>query len=302
MALVKSKILVTGASGFVGYNLCKILASRYQVYASYCSHMVSISRCTTLQIDITNIAELASIVKAINPVFIIHAAAISSPDTCAQDPRLARSVNVDGTKNVVAVAQRQGCRLLYISSDMVFDGHKGNYTEDDDPQPVNLYGETKLEGESLCRRSSADTVIVRITLQYGWGNGLTASFAEWLLNNLQAGQEVRLFADQFRTPTYVADTAAGLEIAALQAEPGSLYHLAPPDRIDRYSFGKIAAAAFSLPDSLLIRSSFSALTGSAARPGDVSLNGQRFCRRFNFKPRGVHEGLAAMAREQHRLP
>jgi len=113
-ALPKKRILVTGASGFVGYNLAAFLAKRYQVFASYHSHMVSISGCTTLHLDITDLAELASLVKAISPAFIINAAAISSPDACAQNPRLAQSVNVDGIKNMLAVARLQGCRLLHL--------------------------------------------------------------------------------------------------------------------------------------------------------------------------------------------
>jgi len=298
----KQRILVTGASGFVGYNLASFFAERYQVFASYHDNMTFIPGCTTLHIDITDLAEVASIVKAINPVFIINAAAIASPDACAQDPQLARLVNVDGVKHLLAVARIQGCRLVHLSTDMVFEAKKRNYSEDDAPRPINLYGKTKRAGERLCFRSSADAVVVRITLQYGWGNGKSKSFAEWLIDKARRTQEVPLFTDQFRTPTYVADTVAGLELAALHAEPGSLYHLAGPDRVDRYTFGMAAATAFGLDVRLLKRACIPDVAAAARRPRDISLNARRFSKRFNFKPQGIHDGLAAMARGQKSTP
>ena len=131
---------------------------------------------------------------------------------------------------------------MYISTDMVFYGDSGNYSENDPPRPINYYGNTKLAAERLCIENADDAVVIRITLQYGWGHDYSGSFCNWLNKSLEAGKEVHLYTDQFRSPTYVCDTAKGLEIAALRAPAGSLFHLAAPERVDRYSFGLVFAA------------------------------------------------------------
>ena len=135
----------------------------------------------------------------------------------------------------IDAAKKYGNRMVYVSTDMVFDGEKGNYSEYDTPQPVNLYGKSKFQGENICLQASVDSVIVRITLQYGWGNRVSVSFSDWIIEKLRVGKQANLFTDQYRTPTYIIDTINGLEIAALHAKPNTLYHLAAPEKTGRYS-------------------------------------------------------------------
>jgi len=186
---------------------------------------------------------------------------------------------------------------VYVSTDLVFDGERGNYSEIDMPSPVNYYGLTKQEGEKLCLQSGADALVVRITLQYGWGNGVHSSFSDWLRANLQSDKQASLFTDQFRTMTWVLDTARGLEIAALNGTVKEIYHLTSPERVSRYEFGRLFASVFNFPQSLLKKSLMEEVPAVARRPKDVSLNGEKFLRQFNYQPRGVRDGLKAMAGE-----
>jgi len=293
----KKRFLITGGSGFVGWNLCNLLKSRHEVYASFCEHPFQIEGCRFLQIDLTRKSPVLEAIGRCKPEIIIHAAAISSPDACEQQKERAWEVNVTGTQNILDAALLLGCRVVYVSTDMVFDGERGNYTEIDTPAPVNYYGLTKQEGEKLCLQSRADALVVRITLQYGRGNGVHSSSSDWLMSNLQSGKHVSLFPDQFRTMTWVLDTAQGLEIAALCGTAGEIYHLTSPERVSRYEFGRLFASVFNFPQSLLKQSLMEEVPAAARRPKDVSLNGEKFLRQFNYQPRRVQDGLKAMAEE-----
>jgi len=291
------RFLITGGSGFVGWNLCNFLKSRHEVYASFCEHPFQIEGCRFLQIDLTRKTQVLEAIGSCKPEIIIHAAAISSPDACEQQKERAWNVNVTGTHIILDAAVPLGCRVVYVSTDMVFDGERGNYSETDLPAPVNYYGLTKQEGEKLCLQSGADVIVVRITLQYGWGNGVHPSFSDWLMKNLQSGKQINLFTDQYRTMTCGLDTARGLEIAALCGTAGEIYHLTSPERVSRYEFGRLFASVFNLPQSLLKKSLMEEVPTAARRPKDVSLNGEKFLRQFNYQPRSIRDGLKAMAEE-----
>jgi len=295
MAGTKKCVVITGASGFLGYNLCAFMQGRWNVYGTYLSHPFSVSGCTAVPLDITRGDAVQNAVDRIRPSVIIHAAAISSPDDCEKNPASAQAVNVDGTANILEAARKCSCRVIYISTDMVFDGKKGGYSESDTPNPINFYGATKRAAEMLCGRSSAVCTVVRITLQYGRGNSAHASFTDRLITQLRQGHRVRLFTDQFRSPSFVMDTLRGLESAACRMPPDRLYHLSGPEKIDRYSFGMILASVFHFPDGLLRKAVMDDVALQAPRPRDVSLNGERFCKQFAFKPVSIHEGLKAMA-------
>jgi dTDP-4-dehydrorhamnose reductase len=254
--------------------------------------------CCPVGLDITDRLKARDAVRRSAPEIIIHAAALSAPDFCEDNRELTSAVNIEGTLNMLDAAGECGCRLVYVSTDLVFDGERGNYTEQDPPAPVNYYGWSKREGEKLCLQHAADALVVRITLQYGWGNSAHSSFSDWLMNNLRAGRKASLFTDQYRTMTCVMDTARGLELAALHGSPREIYHLTGPERISRYGFGCAFADCFNLPRSLLQKALMADVSARAERPRDVSLNGEKFLRNFNYQPRGISAGIAAMAEEK----
>ena len=290
--------LVTGASGFVGSKLCCHLASHCTVVGTCCSHPVSLPDCRSIILDITDREQVHAALRAVRPTHIIHAAAISAPDICESRPQAAWDINCGGTQHIIDAANAIGCRLVFVSTDLVFDGRQGYYAETDQPNPLNQYARTKIDAEKLCLKTSINCLVVRITLQYGLSRGMGASCADGLIHRLSHGQESLLFTDQFRTPTYVMDTARGLELAALHGRPGELYHLAGPERIDRYGFAQKLASIFNLPEHLLRPCSMDDIPTRALRPRDASLCGKKFTGRFHFTPRGITEGLKTMAYEK----
>jgi len=294
-----NKILVTVASGFLGYNLCRFLQQRHEVYGTFFSHPLTLGGCRSIMLDITDRSQVFHAIAEVQPSCIIHTAALSLPDVCEREQSRAWNINVEGTRTIVAAAQKCGSRIVYISTDMVFDGTRGNYRETDVPKPVNFYGTTKLEGEQIVLSGSDNCIVIRITLQYGYGHAGAESFSDWLLKNLKASRPSPLFSDQYRTLTYVFDTAYGLELAALNTEHASVYHLTGPERIDRYAFGKRLVSIFNFPENLLVKSQMSDVPSFAPRPIDVSLIGEKFYQNFNFRPKAVLDGLKAMHNENN---
>ncbi len=289
--------LVTGASGFVGSRICRHLAPRCTVVGTYSSHPCCLPGCSSIALDITDRRQVHEAIQEVRPTHIIHGAAISAPDTCENNPQAAWDINCTGTQNIIDAASAIGCRVVFISTDLVFDGRHGNYTENDPTNPINLYAKTKVEAEKLCLKNSLHSIVVRITLQYGLSKGFGASFCDVLIRKLSQGQEVSLFTDQIRTPTYVADTACGLEHAALHGSPGQIYHLAGPERISRYDFAAKLATIFNLPAHLLKPCCMDKTSQIAPRARDASLCGKQFTKRFHFSPRGIIDGLTSMTYE-----
>ncbi len=291
--------LVTGASGFVGSRICRHLAQRCTVVGTYLSHPVSLPGCSSMALDITIRRQVHETIQAVRPTHIIHGAAVSAPDTCEKNPQAAWDINCTGTQNILDAASAIGSRVVFISTDLVFDGRLGNYAETDPANPINQYARTKVEAEKLCVKQSQHCMVVRITLQYGLSKGFGTSFCELLIRKLSQGQEVSLFTDQIRTPIYVADTACGLELAALHGRPGEIYHLAGPESISRYGFAARLASVFNLPVNLLKPCSMDAVTTSAPRPRDASLLITKFTESFHFTPRNITDGLTAMNHEKN---
>ncbi|MBN2108741.1 MAG: NAD(P)-dependent oxidoreductase [Deltaproteobacteria bacterium] len=289
--------LITGASGFVGSRICRHLAPRFTVVGAYRSHLFCLPGCSSIALDITDRRQVHEAIHAVRPTHIIHGAAMSAPDTCENKPQEAWDINCTGTQNMLEAASAIGSRFVFISTDLVFDGRLGNYTEADPVNPINQYARTKVEAEKLCLNQKENSLIVRITLQYGLSTGSGASFCDQLIDKLSLGQEISLFTDQIRTPTYVLDTACGLEHAALHGSPGDIFHLAGPETISRYGFAVKLASIFNLPVSLLKPCSMDDAATIARRPRDASLLITKFTESFQFTPRNIQQGLAAMYQE-----
>lgn len=285
---------ITGASGFVGSRLCRHLARRYGITGSYHTRQATLPGCAMVMLDIRDRKKVRAAIERARPTHIIHAAALSAPDICEKNPGQAWDINFGGTEFVLEAAAELQCRMVFISTDLVFDGIRGNYEETDIPKPLNIYARTKHKAEQLCLKSKIKCIVIRLTLQYGINFGYGASFSDWLLSQLRNKQPCPLFIDQYRTPTYVQDTARGLELGALHGTAGELYHLTGPEKVSRYAFAQKLAATFKLPERLLNPGMMDAAPCGAPRPRDVSLNGHKFARTFGFTPRTIQQALDHM--------
>jgi len=287
----KGNILITGASGQVGWHLCRYLPGKgYRVSGTFHSHKPDLPGVDLLECNLEDPQTLSSLCRR-DFTTVIHAAALTHADRCEQMPHLARRVNVDGTK-ALAELFRPDTRFIYISTDLVFDGSKGGYSETETIHPVNFYGQTKAEGE-LAALSRLGAVVVRLSLAYGPATPFSAGFSSVMKGLLDAGQPVKLFVDQYRTPIYVGDILRALERVIEQESRHRTYHLGGAERVSRWVFGCLYVDVFGYERASLQPVSADS-AGLVPRGKDCSLDCTRFATEFGFQPSGVLDGLRRM--------
>lgn len=268
---MQRKILITGASGFLGGYLLKFSPKEVIILAQYLKHPIQ-SKLNNVQlkkIDLTRFA--MNELLEFKPEVIIHIAAISSIDFCQVNSESARMINLEATKKLVDLANKVEARFIFTSTDSIFDGKKGNYSEKDIPNPINVYAETKYKSEQFISENLANAVIVRPALFYGIALNENASFTQIMLEKLKAGKSVNTFTDQYRTPLPVSQLARAIwELVELDF-CGPI-HIGGSQRISRYDMGKILCERFNLPSDLVVPVTSSQANQAAIRPRDCSLD------------------------------
>ncbi|MDD5555802.1 MAG: SDR family oxidoreductase [bacterium] len=290
------KILITGASGFFGWNLARRLRGGREVVGTFHRSPLRIEGVRMVHLDLAAPGEAERVVREAAPDCVLHAAAWIDVDRCERERETARLVNEEGTGRVAAAAAAAGARLVYFSTDMVFDGGRGMYAEEDEARPINRYGETKLAGERRAAGACPGAVILRLALMYGSGNPVHGSFLGWMLDRLERGEPVSLFTDQHRTPLFAGDACDAVGRILDRPDLRGVLHLAGPERVNRYEFGLRAAAVFGFPAGLIVPVRMADLPGLMARPKDNSMANRKASAALGIVFTGVDEGLAAVAR------
>jgi dTDP-4-dehydrorhamnose reductase len=287
------KILITGGSGFLGWHLTGRASQSHQVFASFFHHPVKFKKAESIPLDLRKRDDVLKTVSLCRPQAVIHTAALTDVDFCEENQELARKVNVDGTRYLAEAAEEAGARLVFCSSDMVFDGRKGFYKETDRVHPLNFYGRTKVQGEEIVREVCSDYLIARVSIIYGWGSPFYRSFADKLLEGFRAGKEAVLFKDQVRTPIHTDDLSeALLEIAGKDIK--GLLHLGGSERISRYDFGRRFAEKFDCDLKLVKEGSLSGHHLKAERPEDCSMDVTKAEAVLGRRFMNIDEGLNRM--------
>jgi dTDP-4-dehydrorhamnose reductase len=228
--MTKPRMLVTGGSGYLGGWVVRLARDGWDVTATYLAHAVDDPGVDWRQLDVRDEAAVASLVDEVRPRAIIHTAALNPGQGSDFD-----AVNVAGARHVARVSASVGARLIHLSSDVLFDGQKGNYVEEDPPSPITPYGRSKAQGEEAVRDSGAEAVVVRTSLIYGW-RPTVARAAQWMIDNLRVGKPVHLFTDEVRCPIWVESLAAAVVELAQSCYTGAL-HVAGAQPLSRYAFG-----------------------------------------------------------------
>lgn len=266
------RILITGGSGLLGGNLAFIAAARYEVHATYHRHPVAITDCQMHQLDLTDGRQITRLIESVDPQVVVHTAAMTNADECEKRKDTAWQINVVATKHLVRACQKAGGKLIYMSTDLIFDGRKGWYSEEDAPNPLSYYGQTKLEAERLLTRHDLNYCSIRSALMYGWNiRSGKLCHTEWMLEVLGAGQSVDLFADQYRSPVLVNNLCeAVLDIC--DKDLRGIYHIGSPQRVSRYDFGRALAQVYGFGEEHLNSITQDDADLSAPRPRDCSLD------------------------------
>jgi len=240
-----SRILITGAFGQLGTSLRNILSDQSILAAGRMIPLEEKDGCTAL--DITELNQVRETIALFQPDVIVHLAAMTDVDGCERDPELAFDVNVRGTENLL---DNFSGRFIYISTDYVFDGSNGPYTEKDEVNPISVYGRTKLYGEDLVQQSNANWVILRSNVVFSFQERTKASFMDWVVDSLKNRKSITVVDDQWNNPTWTVDLARIIS-RVMDHEIQGLYHYGGRDLLNRFAFAEMIAETFKLDRTLM---------------------------------------------------
>jgi dTDP-4-dehydrorhamnose reductase len=289
------KLLITGASGLVGARLSEAASHvGHEVIETYDQH--EIDKSNAFRVDIKNRKAMERIMKKTSPDATIHLASITDVDLCEREPELANSVNANATRILAEECLNTGSHFVYVSTDYVFDGRQGNYTEQDQPNPINTYGLSKLRGEEATHEASATFCVARTSVVYGWGRRSRPNFGSWTYSELKAGRPIRVVEAQYCSPTLNSQLAVMLlEVAEKQL--AGIIHLAGASRLSRYQFALEMADEFHLDKKLIIPTNAKSSSWVAERPLDSSLNVEKAQKLLSNKPVTIKDALRMFAQE-----
>ena len=256
---MKKKVLITGATGLLGSTVLRVLSDTGREVAP-------------LSADIRDADAVMSAAAAGTVSGVIHTAAKTDVAACEKDPAEAYAVNAEGTKNVVAAAQRAGARLLYISTASVFSGEKGDYKESDVPQPENVYNKSKVKGEEHVAAYEGGT-IMRLNLIGIHPDGSRGkNFLEWLFDSVRADKDMSLFDDVMINPLSNWTIARLISGIIATDTRGKIFHVASSDVRSKADIGEMVVARFPGYSGTLTRSSVDSIADGVRRPKQMWLN------------------------------
>jgi dTDP-4-dehydrorhamnose reductase len=285
---MKNKLLITGCSGFLAWNLCQIAREQWQVYGTYYSNVVEIPGVKVFKIDLRNFGETKQLFQDIRPDAVIHTAANSNPNFCQTHPEESYQINVAASLNLAGLCADYNTSCVFTSTDLVFNGLNPPYKETDPVSPVSYYGEQKVLAEVGMLEKYPKTAVCRMPLMFGIASPTSHSFIQPFIKSLREGKELNLFVDEFRTPARATTAAKGL-LLAWEKVNGYL-NLGGKERISRYDFGCLMAEVLELPKDLLKPCWQKDVKMAAPRPKDLYLDSSKA---FNlgYQPLSLREEL-----------
>jgi dTDP-4-dehydrorhamnose reductase len=293
-----SPLLITGAGGFLGWNLCLEAAKTHPVAALYRRNTPPVApRVIPVQADLTRPADIQAALDRLNPAGILHSAALASPAVCEADPEASHAVNVAASEHLARLCAERGIPLVYISTDLVFDGVHPPYAESDPASPVSTYGRHKALAEERVLAAWPEAVVCRVPLLFGFSGSAPGGFLSWMLPSLHGGKPLRLFTDEIRTPVDARTASLGL-LAALRWKAG-IYHLGGGTPISRWQIGQLLARMMAVESLAMVPLKIAEADDAASRPADVSLSCEK-ARKLGWRPPDLASTLARAVRRWQR--
>ena len=295
--LIKKRILITGANGMLGqrtiFNLA--LAKNYELLGVSLEDEAVFSNVDYKCVDLTNRDDFKQVVYNFCPDFIINTAAFTNVDLSETERETALKVNVKGVEYVAEAARVIDAHVIHISTDYVFDGKRGPYSEKSRTNPLGYYGRTKLASENVLNTSGVFNTIIRTNVLFGIADS-RPDFVRWVVSSLRAGKEIRIVTDQINNPTFIDDLVQAIS-KIIEFKKYGLYNIGGREFLSRYDFTIKIADYFQLDKSLIKKIVTEDLNQPAKRPLKSGLLTIKAESEFGFKPHSIEESLAIMKKE-----
>jgi dTDP-4-dehydrorhamnose reductase len=290
-------LLITGASGLLGLNLALVASSYggrpnagYQVTGLVHSHGLAGAPFAVRAVDLYRWDQVANVLDETRPEIVINCAAVTNLDAIESNPAPAWRLNAELPGWLAKECAQRKIRFVHISTDCVFDGLRGEYTEDDLPNPPNTYARSKLAGEAAVFEANPQAIVARVNF-YGWSISGQRSLAEWFLTNLVARRQIKGFTDIFFCPL-LANHLAGLLLEMVEQHLVGLYHVVSRDGMSKYAFGQALARQFHLDESLISPASSLEAGLTARRSPNMTLRTDKLAAALGIALPDVTSGIA----------
>ena len=293
--LIKRRILIVGANGMLGQRTVEFYSTLndIELLATSVEDKYVFDGIEYIQSDISNRNEIKKIVYDFCPDFIVNAAAFTNVDLSETERELAWKINVNGVEYLSEAARVLDSHLIHISTDYIFDGKSGPYTENDTPNPLGYYARTKLASENVLKISGIKYTILRTNILYGTAKFSRPDFVKWVVDSLRSKKQIRIVDDQINNPTFIDDLVQGInKIIELHKE--GIYNIGGNEFLSRYNFTLMIADFFSLDKSLISQIKTEELNQPARRPlksGLITIKAQS---ELGYKPHTIIESLELM--------
>jgi dTDP-4-dehydrorhamnose reductase len=293
------RLLITGSNGLLGQKLISALRNDPDV------ELLATSRGTDRTsvplgdryraLDITDPTQVDAVFDEFRPEVVIHSAAMTNVDACELDPEACRLQNVIATEHLVRAAKRHGAHFIFLSTDFIFDGDNGPYSEEDEAAPLSIYGQSKLDGERIVQEAGLERwAIARTIILYGIAEGLSRSnVVLWAKGALEKGEPIKVVDDQWRMPTLAEDLADGCIRIAKRHSTG-IYHLSGPDGMSILELVQRTGTFFGLDTGVMTPIKSDSLGQPAKRPPVTGFILDKARRDLGYAPHGFEAGLAVL--------
>jgi dTDP-4-dehydrorhamnose reductase len=293
------KVLLTGASGFLGWNFCKQVSTDYELVGTYFRNQPTDIDITWVKINLLDTPEISKLIDRVQPDIVVHLAAIANTAFCEEHPALSHHINVYTAVAVAEASQKAGIPMIFSSTDLVFNGNSGPYTEDDFSYPLSQYGLQKQMAEESLLGDFEHVFVARLPLMFGETPTYTSNFYTQTIKNLQEGEPVRAFIDEYRTMISASVASSWLQKLieyALDTTPRGeekehLLHLGGSESCSRYEFALKMAKAFELDKQLIVPTMQKELDLVPVRPPNVSLDSSLASQTLFYKAPSLEEQL-----------
>lgn len=293
-------VVFTGVSGLLGKYFLNTSPSQYKIIGIYNKTVNQVDKHKNLfKLDITEKETVINFFKKKAPSIVIHAASIGNVDFCESHPDLAQKINIEGTSNILEACRAIGAKIIFTSSNAVYNGKNPPYGETSERLPVDIYGKTKKEGEDMIISSEVSYVILRLMTMYGWQPvGARSNPVSWIIENLRKAKEINVVNDIINNHLWAGQAAEVLWKCITSDVVNEEFNVAGGESVSRYDLALRVASVFDLDPSLINPVPSSFFPSVAPRPRDTSFDTNKLSNALRIKPLTIREGLQKMREEK----